>query len=150
MTIEWNTIHNDMVYVSTFLRRAVAAAYRSERAGEVEWVTKVEWINESLSCVSLFTGIIASPLIKRFGWRAVAMCGSFISAIGFGTSALCTSIYPLYFTYGVLTGNPSQPFPRRRVFEKRQMYLICFPLVCWVYLSWLTHFILIKTSQWFH
>lgn len=52
-------------------------------------------------------GIVSGPLIRKFGWRKVTICGSVLSAIGFATSGLATNVYLLYFTYGVLTGKIS-------------------------------------------
>ncbi|CAD5116912.1 DgyrCDS5753 [Dimorphilus gyrociliatus] len=48
--------------------------------------------------------IIAGPLIKRFGWRTVAITGSVLSTIGFVSSSFVKNVYVLYFTYGVMTG----------------------------------------------
>lgn len=62
------------------------------------------WIGSIQPALLYFTGIVGSPLIKRFGWRAVTIFGSVLSAIGFATSALAPNIYVLYLTYGVLTG----------------------------------------------
>ena len=57
-----------------------------------------------LKNIKLISGIIAGPLIKRFGWRIVTICGSVLSAIGFFTSSFAPNVYLLYFTYGALTG----------------------------------------------
>ena len=50
-------------------------------------------------------GIIVEPLIKRLGWRGATICGSVLSAFGLCISALSNSVYVLYFTYGILSGN---------------------------------------------
>ncbi|KAI0237018.1 Monocarboxylate transporter 12 [Lamellibrachia satsuma] len=62
------------------------------------------WIGSIQPCLLYFTGIVASPFIKKFGWRVVSITGSVLSAVGFATSALAPNVYTLYFTYGVLTG----------------------------------------------
>ena len=50
------------------------------------------------------SGIVAGPLIKKFGWRLVTVIGSVISAIGFFASSFSPNVYLLYLTYGGLTG----------------------------------------------
>ena len=54
--------------------------------------------------IFLFSGIVAGPLIQRFGWRPVTICGSILSAIGFFSSSFANNVYLMYFTYGGLTG----------------------------------------------
>lgn len=57
-----------------------------------------------LHVIFFILGIIAGPLIKKFGWRSVAISGSVLSTIGFVSSSFVNNIYLLYFTYGVMTG----------------------------------------------
>ncbi|CAD5116583.1 DgyrCDS5460 [Dimorphilus gyrociliatus] len=62
------------------------------------------WIGSIQSCLLYLVGIIGGPLIRRFGWRVVAISGSILSAIGFASSGLVNNLYLLYLTYGIITG----------------------------------------------
>lgn len=64
----------------------------------------IAWIGSIQPCLLYLTGIIAGPLIKKFGWRSVAIAGSILSTIGFVSSSFVNNIYVLYLTYGVMTG----------------------------------------------
>ena len=71
-------------------------------------VLQIEYVQKTPVDVTLlslpFTGIVAGPFIKRYGWRKVAILGSCLSSLGYATSAAAPNVYTLYFTYGVLTG----------------------------------------------
>jgi len=55
----------------------------------------------------LLPGPIASMLSNKFGFRPVIICGGLMMSLGLGLSYFAQSLYYLYFSFGVLTGNVS-------------------------------------------
>ena len=54
-----------------------------------------------LGC-SLAVGPLAGGVINRFGCRVAAVCGCLFFSLAMCLSSLATSIYTMYFTYGIL------------------------------------------------
>jgi len=46
-------------------------------------------------------------LSNKFGFRPVIICGGLMMSLGLGLSYFAQSLYYLYFSFGVLTGNVS-------------------------------------------
>lgn len=57
----------------------------------------------NVACTS-FSGIFASALSDRYGIKVILVCGLFLWLTGVFASSFCTSLPPLYFTFGVCCG----------------------------------------------
>ncbi|XP_070577468.1 monocarboxylate transporter 13-like [Ptychodera flava] len=69
-----------------------------------ESASKTSWISATVSFLVMSTGPIANKATTQFGCRAVVMFGGFLSSAGFVISSFATSIYQLYFSFGILVG----------------------------------------------
>ncbi|XP_074650907.1 monocarboxylate transporter 13-like [Tubulanus polymorphus] len=62
------------------------------------------WIGSlNVTCFS-FTGFFTAILTNKFGHRWTIIGGSLIATVGFLSAGFCSTVYQLYFTYGIITG----------------------------------------------
>ena len=54
--------------------------------------------------MTLNFNFLGAPLIKQYSYRMIAIAGSIMSVFGMLFSAVSPSVYPLYATYGFVTG----------------------------------------------
>lgn len=69
-----------------------------------ETKSQTAWVASIFYCLSLLLGPVASALTTRFGCRSVTIVAGVLSCVGFVASSFVTSIWQLYFTFGVIVG----------------------------------------------
>ena len=62
------------------------------------------WVTSLAQSSSYAFGIVAAIICKRFGCRTTSMCAGIVCGVGLLLSSFASSIYILYFTYGILWG----------------------------------------------
>ncbi len=66
--------------------------------------TVVSWIGSFQGFMVFFTGFIAAPFVRHYGYQTTVITGSGLSAYGMLLSAFSPNVYLLYLTYGLMTG----------------------------------------------
>ncbi|XP_034952019.1 monocarboxylate transporter 1 [Chelonus insularis] len=66
--------------------------------------TKTSSVLSVLDACMNFSGIFVGPLLNKFSFRQVAICGSLLSCTGLVLTAYATSIAHILVTYSILTG----------------------------------------------
>lgn len=66
--------------------------------------SETAWVASIFYCLSLLLGPVASAITTRFGCRSATIVAGLLSCVGFVASAFVTSIWQLYFTFGVIVG----------------------------------------------
>ncbi|XP_076444382.1 monocarboxylate transporter 9-like [Babylonia areolata] len=69
-----------------------------------ETKSQTAWVASIFYCLSLLLGPVASALVTRFGCRSVTVVAGVLACLGFVASSYVTSIWQLYFTFGVIVG----------------------------------------------
>ncbi|KAL8610545.1 hypothetical protein ACOMHN_060465 [Nucella lapillus] len=69
-----------------------------------ETKSQTAWVASIFYCLSLLLGPVASALTTRFGCRSVTIVAGVLSCVGFVASSFVTSIWQLYFTFGLIVG----------------------------------------------
>lgn len=62
------------------------------------------WVGSLATGIMFFLGPLTTSLCERLGCRIVTICGGIICILGLLSSSMATSLFPLYFTYGVMFG----------------------------------------------
>ena len=62
------------------------------------------WVGSLSTGIMFFLGPLTTSMCERLGCRIVTICGGFICIAGLLLSSLVTSLFPLYFTYGLMFG----------------------------------------------
>lgn len=68
------------------------------------FVLQVAFVSSLLSGFYLIAGPFVSAMANRWGFRPVTIIGAFIASAAFAISSQATSVYYLYFTYGLIGG----------------------------------------------
>ena len=62
------------------------------------------WVGSTCIGTLCGMGMVTGKLIAKFGVRKVMIAGGIIASSGLLISSFMPSLYPMYFTYGVLIG----------------------------------------------
>ncbi|XP_063700662.1 monocarboxylate transporter 14-like [Culicoides brevitarsis] len=92
-----NMVVDGIVFSSGILLDSIAKEFDSTKA-------KVAFVSSLLSGFYLLGGPLVSALANKVGFRITTIIGSITACIGFAISYFASSIYFLYFSYGVTGG----------------------------------------------
>uniref|UniRef100_A0A336MBL5 CSON014449 protein n=1 Tax=Culicoides sonorensis TaxID=179676 RepID=A0A336MBL5_CULSO len=104
-----NCIVDGIVFSSGMLQENIAADFNIKKAEVRQNFLRagdlfVAFVSSLLSGFYLLGGPLVSCLANKVGFRATTIIGALTACIGFGTSYFASSIYFLYFSYGVTGG----------------------------------------------
>ena len=71
---------------------------------DVPFVLSTAWVGSLATGIMFFLGPLTTSLCERCGCRIVIICGVLICIAGLLLSSIVTTLFPFYFTYGLMFG----------------------------------------------